>query len=38
MYGEYLKEPIGSIYFFIMFATLSAAILMFRYAVTLRRF
>ena len=38
MYGEYLKESIDSIYFFIMFATLSISILIFRYSVTLKRF
>lgn len=38
MYGEYLKEPVGSIYFFVMLVALSIAILIFRYAVTLRRF
>lgn len=38
MDGEYLVQPVGSIYFFIMFTTLSVAILIFRYSVTLRRF
>lgn len=38
MDGEYLVQPVGSIYFFIMFATLSVAILIFRYSITIRRF